>query len=79
MAGLESAFAALGAIALVARVPAVRVWPSKEPAPLVHEHEHQHSGLRDDHPTPTCRCIDVPTPGVRRRPGGASQAVGPRR
>ncbi|MGW3124063.1 MFS transporter [Streptomyces sp. NPDC001107] len=47
-AGLQSAVAALGVIALVAGLLAVRLWPPKEPALALVEHEH--TGLDDHHP-----------------------------
>ncbi|MFE7979762.1 MFS transporter [Streptomyces shenzhenensis] len=45
-AGLESAVAALGAIALAAGALAVWLWPGKGPVPL----EHQHTCLHAHHP-----------------------------
>ncbi|MDV9170845.1 MFS transporter [Streptomyces sp. W16] len=45
-AGLQWAVTVLGAITLAAGLIAVRLWPSRESAPV----EHEHSGLRPDHP-----------------------------
>lgn len=45
-AGLQGAVVALGGIALVASLLAVRLWPAREPVPV----EHEHTGLHDGHP-----------------------------
>lgn len=43
-AGLRSAVVSLGAIALTAGLGAVRLWPSREPGPVEHEHSSLHAG-----------------------------------
>lgn len=45
-AGLQAAVVGLGGIALAASVLAVRLWPSRETAPV----EHEHIDLHDGHP-----------------------------
>ncbi len=45
-AGLQSAVVALGLITLTAGLLAVRLWPSRESAPV----EHEHTDLHGDHP-----------------------------
>ncbi|WP_330308439.1 MULTISPECIES: MFS transporter [unclassified Streptomyces] len=45
-AGLQAAVLALGVIALAAGLAAVRLWPSREPAAV----EHDHTGLEATHP-----------------------------
>ncbi|WP_405534185.1 MFS transporter [Streptomyces sp. NBC_00075] len=46
VAGLRSAVFALGAVALVGALFAVRLWPAREPVPV----EHEHAGLPAGHP-----------------------------
>ncbi|WP_433453546.1 MFS transporter [Streptomyces sp. CA-142005] len=45
-AGLQAAVIALGVIAVVASLLAMRLWPAREPVAI----EHEHTGLHDDHP-----------------------------
>ncbi|MFD7706004.1 MFS transporter [Streptomyces sp. NPDC059785] len=47
-AGLQSAVLALGALAALATVAAVRLWPADDPGPAAGEHEH--TGLHAGHP-----------------------------
>ncbi|ERS82424.1 MFS transporter [Chromohalobacter israelensis] len=51
-AGLIETFALLGTIALVSTALATRVWPSRDPVALEHDHapvEHSHLHYHDDH------------------------------